>query len=131
MRMLKEVCRPEKSILTLNGIGVCFRFDVSKLFPRTNRDESTFMEKKGRLMARDSSSSLFSKRERESFSRAVSRSSPLLEEISLVRRSIFFVEFRDEGNFVDSSRHVLKSITLDDGHGSHLGVWHPSRWRHT
>lgn len=63
--MLKEVCRPEKSILTLNGIGVCFRFDVSKLFPRTNRDESTFMEKKGRLMARDSSSSLFSKRERE------------------------------------------------------------------
>ena len=67
MRMLKEVCRPEKSILTLNGIGVCFRFDVSKLFPRTNRDESTFMEKKGRLMARDSSSSLFSKRERELF----------------------------------------------------------------
>lgn len=125
MRMLKEVCRPEKSILTLNGIGVCFRFDVSKLFPRTNRDESTFMEKKGRLMARDSSSSLFSKRERELFLDL------LLEEISLVRRSIFFVEFRDEGNFVDSSRHVLKSITLDDGHGSHLGVWHPSRWRHT
>lgn len=73
----------------------------------------------------------YSPRERESFSRAVFRSFPLLEEISLVRRSIFFVEFRDEGNFVDSSRHVLKSITLDDGHGSHLGVWHPSRWRHT
>lgn len=50
--MLKEVCRPEKSILTLNGIGVCFRFDVSKLFPRTNRDESTFMEKKGRRVIR-------------------------------------------------------------------------------
>lgn len=80
-------------------------------------------------MARHSSSPLFSSSEREkerstslqTHSSAVSSGSPL-EEISLVRRSIFFVEFR-RGKFRRLvAIHVLKSITMSTDPISACGI---------